>query len=344
MPTARAGRRPLRAVRRHPGPAAPRRAGQLLGNAAAPDHPAQVRQRQCGPAIGALPGVVITPQADLLPTDDISHLPSSARSRSRSSTNSTARPAGGWSASTRTAWTSTCSTRCRPRRRRRCRSPWTGPSRTPPSTRSTGRAQGDVRRDQAVDGRDPGRRPERGRRRRWTPATMGLYPPGSTFKIITAGAAIDRDMATPNTLLACPGEIEIGQRMIPNYDKFDLGIVPMSRAFANSCNTTFAELASRMPAAGLTMAAAQYGIGPTTRSTDHTRVGFGAADGEPRRAHRGRLRSGQGAGQPVRDGAGGGHRRCGQDPGAATDRGQARPGSTEIARRSAGQCSTACGR
>ncbi len=78
-------------------------------------------------------------------------------------------------------------------------------------------------------------------------ATTGLYPPGSTFKIITAGAAIDRKMATPNTLLGCPGEIDIGHRTVPNYNKFDLGTVPMSKAFANSCNTTFAELASRMP-------------------------------------------------------------------------------------------------
>jgi Penicillin binding protein transpeptidase domain/NTF2-like N-terminal transpeptidase domain len=93
-------------------------------------------------------------------------------------------------------------------------------------------------------------------------ATAGLYPPGSTFKIITAGAAIDRDMATPNTLLACPGVMDIGHRTIPNYGGFDLGTVPMSRAFASSCNTTFAELASRMPPRGLTMAAAQYGIGP----------------------------------------------------------------------------------
>src|SRR6478735_1509048 len=93
-------------------------------------------------------------------------------------------------------------------------------------------------------------------------ATTGLYPPGSTFKIITAGAAIDRDMATPNTLLGCPGTIDIGQRTIPNYGGFDLGTVPMSRAFASSCNTTFAELASRMAPRSLTMAAAQYGIGP----------------------------------------------------------------------------------
>jgi cell division protein FtsI/penicillin-binding protein 2 len=122
-------------------------------------------------------------------------------------------------------------------------------------------------------------------------ATSGLYPPGSTFKIVTAGAAIDRDMATPNTLLACPGHMDIGQRTIPNYGGFDLGTVPMSRAFASSCNTTFAELASRMPPKGLTTAAAQYGIGtdfvvdglttvtgsvpPTVNLAERTEDGFG---------------------------------------------------------------------
>ncbi|MGH3581944.1 MAG: penicillin-binding transpeptidase domain-containing protein [Mycobacterium sp.] len=93
-------------------------------------------------------------------------------------------------------------------------------------------------------------------------ATMGLYPPGSTFKIVTAGAVVDRDMATPNTLLGCPGSLDIGHRTINNYNTFDLGTVPMSRAFANSCNTTFAELASTLPPRGLNQAAAQYGLGP----------------------------------------------------------------------------------
>ena len=92
-------------------------------------------------------------------------------------------------------------------------------------------------------------------------ATTGLYPPGSTFKIVTAGAALQRNMATPNTLLGCPGQIDIGYRTIPNYNKFDLGTVPMAKAFANSCNTTFAELASRMPPSALTDAASEYGIG-----------------------------------------------------------------------------------
>lgn len=122
-------------------------------------------------------------------------------------------------------------------------------------------------------------------------ATTGLYPPGSTFKIITAGAAIERDLATPNTLLGCPGTVDIGHRVVSNYNRFDLGAVPLSRAFASSCNTTFAELASRMPPRGLTQAAARYGIGldyhvagintvtgsvpPTVDLVERTEDGFG---------------------------------------------------------------------
>jgi hypothetical protein len=122
-------------------------------------------------------------------------------------------------------------------------------------------------------------------------ATTGLYPPGSTFKMITAGAAVDHDLATPNTMLGCPGHIDIGHRTIPNYGGFDLGVVPMSRAFASSCNTTFAELGSRMPPRGLTQAATRYGIGldyqmdgittvtgsvpPTVDLAERTEDGFG---------------------------------------------------------------------
>jgi cell division protein FtsI/penicillin-binding protein 2 len=98
-------------------------------------------------------------------------------------------------------------------------------------------------------------------------------------------------MATPNTLLGCPGSLDIGHRTINNYNTFDLGTVPMSRAFANSCNTTFAELASTLPPRGLNQAAAQYGLGsdyvvdgiptvtgsvpPTVDLTERTEDGFG---------------------------------------------------------------------
>ena len=122
-------------------------------------------------------------------------------------------------------------------------------------------------------------------------ATNGLFPPGSTFKMITAGAAIDRDMVTPNSMLGCPGHIDIGHRTIPNYGGFDLGVVSMSRAFASSCNTTFAELSSRMPPRGLSQTATRYGMGldytvdgistvtgsvpPTVDLAERTEDGFG---------------------------------------------------------------------
>ncbi|BAH54873.1 penicillin-binding transpeptidase domain-containing protein [Rhodococcus opacus] len=93
-------------------------------------------------------------------------------------------------------------------------------------------------------------------------ALTGLYPPGSTFKIITAGAAISSGIATPDTMVPCPGRIDIGERSVPNYNEFALGTVPMATAFARSCNTSFAKLASEMQPDALTVAASQYGIGP----------------------------------------------------------------------------------
>ncbi|MGV8870993.1 MAG: penicillin-binding transpeptidase domain-containing protein [Rhodococcus sp. (in: high G+C Gram-positive bacteria)] len=93
-------------------------------------------------------------------------------------------------------------------------------------------------------------------------ASAGLYPPGSTFKIITAGAAISSGLATPGSTVPCPGRIVIGERSVPNYNEFALGDVTMSTAFTRSCNTSFAKLASEMSADALTVAASQFGVGP----------------------------------------------------------------------------------
>ena len=62
-------------------------------------------------------------------------------------------------------------------------------------------------------------------------ALQGLYPPGSTFKMITAAAALEAGLATPETQTGCPGTAEIGERLIGNYNTFDLGTVPLRTAF-----------------------------------------------------------------------------------------------------------------
>ena len=93
------------------------------------------------------------------------------------------------------------------------------------------------------------------------PALNGLYPPGSTFKIVTASAALQAGVTTVDTPVDCPGTTVIGPRRIPNYNEFALGTVPLSLAFAKSCNTTFAQLATQLGASGLSDAALQVGLG-----------------------------------------------------------------------------------
>ncbi|MET3803495.1 cell division protein FtsI/penicillin-binding protein 2 [Nakamurella sp. UYEF19] len=91
-------------------------------------------------------------------------------------------------------------------------------------------------------------------------ALTGEYPPGSTFKIVTATAGFDNKLITPTTQVDCPGVVTIDSREIHN-EGFELGTVPVTTAFAKSCNTTFAQLATQMPVDALTKAATQYGIG-----------------------------------------------------------------------------------
>ncbi|MGH3772986.1 MAG: penicillin-binding transpeptidase domain-containing protein [Pseudonocardiaceae bacterium] len=92
-------------------------------------------------------------------------------------------------------------------------------------------------------------------------ALTGRYPPGSTFKIVTAVAALESNQVTLDSPVACPATTMVGERVVPNDHFFSLGTVPLRTAFAHSCNTTFAQLASRLGAGALTDAAHQMGIG-----------------------------------------------------------------------------------
>jgi len=94
-----------------------------------------------------------------------------------------------------------------------------------------------------------------------SPALSGQYPPGSTFKVVTATAGLDRGLIAPGQAVDCPGVIEIDGRLIRNSHDFALGTVDSTVAFARSCNTTFATLSSQMPGDALTTAATDYGIG-----------------------------------------------------------------------------------
>lgn len=88
-------------------------------------------------------------------------------------------------------------------------------------------------------------------------ALMGQYPPGSVFKIVTAAAG----GIPPDQIVGCPGSAEFYGRVVTNYNGFSLGDVPLERAFAQSCNTTFAEISTGLEPGRLQDVAKQFGLG-----------------------------------------------------------------------------------
>ncbi len=71
-------------------------------------------------------------------------------------------------------------------------------------------------------------------------AAAGLYTPGSTFKVVTAAAALDSGKVTPSSTFNDPGYCtEYGQR-VNNYDTSSpFGTVTFSQAMQNSINSVF---------------------------------------------------------------------------------------------------------
>ncbi|AQQ15521.1 Beta-lactam-inducible penicillin-binding protein [Corynebacterium glaucum] len=92
-------------------------------------------------------------------------------------------------------------------------------------------------------------------------ATMGQYPPGSTFKIITSAAGLERQDLTPDSIVPCPSTMDLYGRVVTNYAGFGLGSVPLETAFARSCNTTFADMSTRLAPGELQDVGKQFGLG-----------------------------------------------------------------------------------
>lgn len=97
--------------------------------------------------------------------------------------------------------------------------------------------------------------------RRGDLALSGQFPPGSTFKVITSAAGIDQQGLNPDSIVPCPGTMEIGDRRVTNYNGFGAGDIPLRDAFARSCNTTFGDISYHLDPGELQEEAARFGIG-----------------------------------------------------------------------------------
>jgi peptidoglycan glycosyltransferase len=77
-------------------------------------------------------------------------------------------------------------------------------------------------------------------------ATQGLYPPGSTFKVVTAAAGLDSGTITPETTIDAPGSLEVEGQPLDNDFSEDFGSIALDTALTNSVNTWFAQLGQQV--------------------------------------------------------------------------------------------------
>jgi len=92
-------------------------------------------------------------------------------------------------------------------------------------------------------------------------AFQGRYAPGSTFKVVTSAALLGSG-ETAATSLPCTPTITVFGKTFKNYDALTAyGAGTMQKAFNESCNTAFISQHGRLPADGMTKAAAMFGIG-----------------------------------------------------------------------------------
>ena len=91
-------------------------------------------------------------------------------------------------------------------------------------------------------------------------ATQAQYAPGSTFKMVTLATAIEGGYADEGTVFDSPGEIEIGNGPVTNFNNNSLGFITLAQATAYSSNTVFAQLGEQMGAQALVSGADRFGF------------------------------------------------------------------------------------
>lgn len=87
-------------------------------------------------------------------------------------------------------------------------------------------------------------------------ALSGLYPPGSSLKVLTASAALDTGEVKPTTMLTGPKEY----RGVRNFESGEFGTISFASAMQNSVNTSFAQVALRLGSKRLHRYAERFGF------------------------------------------------------------------------------------
>ena len=121
--------------------------------------------------------------------------------------------------------------------------------------RDRARAPAGCGRWSSIPGYDPNEIPDRFGDLRRAPgsplldrAVQSGYPPGSTFKVVTATAALDSGEYTPNSVVDGRSPKRIGGVPLANFGNEDFGPITLTTALTNSVNTVWARGRARSSA------------------------------------------------------------------------------------------------
>ena len=95
-------------------------------------------------------------------------------------------------------------------------------------------------------------------------AISGQYPPGSTYKLIIAAAALEEGIITPEQKIFCNGSFELGNRTYRCWRKKGHGYVDLHRAIVESCDVYFYTVGKMLGVDKIAQYAKLFGFGEAT--------------------------------------------------------------------------------
>ena len=95
-------------------------------------------------------------------------------------------------------------------------------------------------------------------------AVQSQYPPGSTFKIITAIAGLEEGVINNETKVSCTGGINVGKWRFGCWKKTGHNIVSVHKAIVESCDVYFYEVGNRLGIDKINSYALMLGLGEET--------------------------------------------------------------------------------
>ncbi|MBY6118979.1 penicillin-binding protein 2 [Mameliella alba] len=87
------------------------------------------------------------------------------------------------------------------------------------------------------------------------------YPPGSTFKMVTALAAMDAGLMTPDDTVWCPGHLEVGGRKFHCWKRVGHGHMTLEQSLRESCDVYYYEMALKVGIERIADMARRLGLG-----------------------------------------------------------------------------------